>query len=130
EAIRSVCSAYKKVTSKTLSVKPLDAGQLRRLLESGITLEEFIEVGEKAWKSDGFLARGQSHQLATFVKHYGNIRNEIDNPLVRESPKSFKEMEHEEKKRQADEASKRASDRRINAVIEEGRKWREKYAGS
>ena len=78
-AIKSVCDSYKAVTGKTLPVKPLDAGQLRRLLESGITLEEFIEVGEKAWKSKEFLAR-YSHQLATFVKHYGNIRHEIENP--------------------------------------------------
>ena len=79
DAIAKVCNAYKAATSKTLSVKPLDAGQLRRLLQSGITLEEFIETGEKAWKSDGFLAR-HSHQIAMFVKHYGNIRHEISNP--------------------------------------------------
>jgi hypothetical protein len=77
DAIIQVCNAYKRVTGKTLSVKPLDAGQLRRLLQSGITLEEFIETGEKAWKSNGFLAR-QSHQIAMFVKHYGNIRNEVN----------------------------------------------------
>lgn len=79
EAVRSVCVAYKRVTGKTMSVKPLDAGQLRRLLESGIELQEFIEVGEKAWKSGGFLAK-HSHQIAMFVKHYGNIRNEIESP--------------------------------------------------
>lgn len=76
EVVRAVCKAYKQVTKKTLSVKPADAGQIRRLLESGITLEEFIETGEKAWLSKSFLAR-YSHQPAMFVKHYGNIRNEM-----------------------------------------------------
>jgi len=79
-AIRSVCDAYNKATGRKLSVKPMDAGQLHRLLESGITLEEFIEVGEKAWVSNEFWARGQSHQLCTFVKQYGNIRKEVDSP--------------------------------------------------
>lgn len=77
DAIIKVCNAYKKTTGKTLSVKPADAGQLRRHLDSGITLEEFIGVGEKAWKSNGFFAR-QSHRLISFVKHYENVRNEIE----------------------------------------------------
>lgn len=79
DAVRQVCNAYKRCTGKTMSVKALDAGQLRRLLESGIELSEFIEVGEKAWKATSFLAK-YSHQIAMFVKHYGNIRNELDAP--------------------------------------------------
>ncbi len=79
DAIAKVCSAYKRGTGKKLSVKPQDAAQLRRLLESGIELAEFIGVGEKAWKSNSFLSK-YSHQLAMFVKHYGNIRNEVDSP--------------------------------------------------
>ena len=77
DAIAKVCLSYKGVTGKKLSVKPMDAGQLRRLFESGITLEECIEVGERAWVSREFWSKGQSHQLATFVKHFGTIRNEV-----------------------------------------------------
>ena len=80
DAVRKVCSAYKRVKGKNLSVKPADAAQLRRHLECGMSLDEFISVGEKAWMSESFWSKNQSHQLSTFVKHYGTIREEIDNP--------------------------------------------------
>lgn len=78
DAVVKVKEAYKRVKGKELSVKPKDAGQLRRHLESGMTLEEFIEVAEKAWASEKWWARNQSHQLASFVKHFGTIREEIN----------------------------------------------------
>lgn len=83
DAIAKVCSAYKRVKGRTLSFKPADAAQLRRQLESGTTLEEFIAVGEKAWMAPSggsFKLSKFSHQIAMFVKHFENIREEVSNP--------------------------------------------------
>ena len=77
DAIAKVKSAYKRVKGKQMAVKPMDAGQLRRHLEDGMELDELIAVGEKAWVSNEFWSKGQSHQLSTFVKHFGTIRNEV-----------------------------------------------------
>lgn len=80
DAIIKVKAAYKRIKGREMSVKGLDASQLRRHLESGMKLDEFLSVAEKAWVSKGWWARNQSHQLSTFVKHFGTIREENDNP--------------------------------------------------
>jgi hypothetical protein len=57
-------------------VKPPDAAQLRRHLEDGMSLDELIKLGEKAWASKEFWAL-QSHRLATFISNYGIIQEEV-----------------------------------------------------
>ena len=83
DAIAKVCSAYKRIKGRTLSFKSADAAQLRRQLEGGTTLEEFIAVGEKAWQAPvngQFKLSKFSHQIAMFVKHFENIREEVSVP--------------------------------------------------
>jgi hypothetical protein len=82
DAIAKVCNAYKRVKGRNLSVKPADAAQLRRQLESGTTLEEFIATGEKAWTAKSFWCVNHANQMSTFVKNYDNIREEIENPKL------------------------------------------------
>lgn len=79
DLIASLVRTYKELTGKKLVITGADAGQIRRLvkLNGEDCSGEIIDVFSKACKADGFFAR-QSHQISTFVKHFGNIRNEVN----------------------------------------------------
>lgn len=76
--IAAWCDAYLEVTGNRYAVVAgVDTGQAKRLIEGGADPVEIIRIARLAWRQDGFFAR-QAHQLSTFVKHYGNIRHEVE----------------------------------------------------
>lgn len=88
DLLRKLTSAYKELTGKTLIVTGADAGQIKRLVQiNGVSCtDEIVLTFRKACQAKtGFWAT-QSHQLSTFVKHYGNIREEVSSPSVANKP--------------------------------------------
>ncbi len=82
--ISALCAAYKEIKKKTLGVSKADARAMREMFEAygADEIPNIVEVFKKAIvapKGQGYFYSNQSHQLHSFGKNYGNIRNEVSN---------------------------------------------------
>lgn len=80
DLIRRLTSAYKELTGNELLVSGADAGQVQRLVKinGASRSNEIVLTFRKACQATtGFHSTKHVHQIASFLKFYGEIRNEI-----------------------------------------------------